>query len=577
MRLNAATAEFDRFLAVASVYWANNVRPVGPGAGTILVEVLHQDLRVALRTLTVANGLRRIFPARLIVLTGSDPDWHDALWTRFDTGLVRKLAAAYQADDVLDVHELVDTYLASGAGRPPGADGPGDAAGHGGWAGRGPAFTVAGRGVPVATGREPLDAAELAANRYATAARLLRVPRLTDAHRGGEQYRRIVARTDAFADAYDRLFAAFTPDALVTSHVDYNQWGLAVSAARRYGTPILHVQTTGSLKSYAIYPEDLDAAPSPRAALTGRIGEYFEKTLWPLRESVRHGAELVSWRAKGNLGRPSWWRGGATASLDIRTGTERRQLRAHAAHRFGFEPDRPTVAVFNHAVSDALGTNVEHFADLADWFERTAEYAAERTDVNWLFVDHPSQGLYDATGFFDTVADRHAGRANLAFVPSAKLAKNLLLSLTDLGVTVRGSVSNELPAYGIPAVQAGWSEWSACGFSRVATGVDDYWSVLDDAIDGLRAGTRLVSTEQQERARLWHWFYRSAADVPTSLVPHWEAGQSDQLLRILRVAMQHVESDGDPAFTAVRRMWRRREPFLTRFDLAAADDDLWEG
>jgi hypothetical protein len=38
-----------------------------------------------------------------------------------------------------------------------------------------------------------------------------------------------------------------------------------------------------------------------------------------------------------------------------------------------------------------------------------------------------------------------------------------------------------------------------------------------------------------------------------------------------------VESDGDPAFTAVRRMWRRREPFLTRFDLAAADDDLWEG
>ncbi|BCJ36462.1 hypothetical protein Athai_39650 [Actinocatenispora thailandica] len=575
MRLNAATAEFDRFLAVASVYWSNNIRPVGPGAGTIVVEVLHQDLRVALRTLTVANGLRRIFPARLIVLTGSDPDWHDALWTRFDTGLVRKLADAYQADDVLDVHELVDAYLATGAAAGPGRPAGGDDAV--GWVGAAPAFRVAGRGVPTRTGREPLDAAELAANRYATACRLLKVPRLTDEHRGGEKYRRIVARTDAFADAYDRLFAAFTPDALVTSHVDYNQWGLAVSAARRYGTPILHVQTTGSLKSYAVYPEDFDTAPSPRAALTGRIGEYFEKTLWPMRESLRHGAELVSWRAKGNLGRPSWWRGGATASVDIRTGTERRQLRSHAAHRFGFEPDRPTVAVFNHAVSDALGTNVEHFADLADWFERTADYAAERTDVNWLFVDHPSQGLYDATGFFDAVADRHAGRGNLAFVPSAKLAKNLLLSLTDLGVTVRGSVSNELPAYGIPAVMAGWAEWSACGFARVATGVDDYWSVLDDSIGGLRSGAELVSPEQQERARLWHWFYRTAADVPTSLVPHWEAGQSDQLLRILRVAMQHVESDGDPAFTAVRRMWRRREPFLTRFDLSAAEDELWEG
>ena len=293
MRLNAATAEFDRFRAVASVYWSNNIRPAGPGAGTIVVEVLHQDLRVALRTLTVANALRRVFPARLIVLTGSDSDWHDALWTRFDTGLVRELAEAYRADDVLDVHELVDAQLATdGAVR----------------------FGAAGRDVPASTGRPPIDAAELAANRYATACRLLQVPRLTEAHRASEKYRRIVARTDAFGAVYDRLFAAFTPDALVTSHLDYNQWGLAVSAARRHATPILHVQTTGSLKSYAVYPEDFDTAPSPRAALTGRIGEYFEKTLWPLRRSLRPGAELVSWRAKGNLGRPSWWRGGATAS-----------------------------------------------------------------------------------------------------------------------------------------------------------------------------------------------------------------------------------------------------------------------
>lgn len=555
MRLNAATAEFDRFLAVASVYWSNNIRPVGPGAGTVVVEALHQDLRVALRTLTVANALRRVFGARLIVLTGSDEDWHDALWTRFDTGLVRRLADAYQADDVLDVHEAVDAHLAAG-GDPP--------------------IRIAGRDLPTAT-PHPIGPAELDATRYATACRLLKVPRLTDADRSGDKYRRIVARTDAFARLYDRLFAAFAPDALVTSHVDYNQWGLAVSAARRYATPILHVQTTGSLKSYAVYPEDLDGAPSPRAALTGRIGEYFEKTLWPLRDAARTGAELVSWRAKGNLGRPSWWRGGASASLDVRTATERRQLRAHAAYRFGFDPDRPTVTVFNHAVSDALGTNVEYFADLADWFERTAEYAATRTDVNWLFLDHPSQSLYDDTGFFDAVAARHAGRGHLAFAPSAKVAKNLLVSLTDLGVTVRGSVSNELPAYGIPAIQAGWSEWSACGISRVATGVEDYWSIVDDSIAGLRAGTRLVSPEQRERARLWHWFYRSAADVPTGLVPHWEAGQSDQLLRILRVAMQHVESDGDPAFTAVRRMWRRREPFLTRFDLSAPGDELWGG
>ncbi|GAA4209422.1 hypothetical protein [Actinocatenispora rupis] len=563
MRLNADTAEFDRFLAVASVYWSNNVRaaPTGDAPGAILVEILHQDLRVALRNLTVANALRRVFPARLIVFTGTDADWSEALWTRFDTSLVRKLATAYQADDVIDVHELVDRYVAAGDGPAPDA-------------------TVAGRPLPHDTHRPPISPADLDENVYATAARLLRVPRLTDAHRASETYRRVKARTEAFAKVYDRLFAAFSPDALVTSHVDYNHWGLAVEAARRTGTPVLHVQTTGSLKSYALFPEQAEGAPTFRAALTTRIGEYFEKTIWPQRDLIRHSAELVSWRAKGNLGRPSWWRGGATASLDIRTDTERRQLRAHAAHRFGFEPGRPTVAVFNHAVSDALGTNVEHFADLADWFERTAEYAKDRTDVNWLFLDHPSQGLYDSSGHFDALAEQYRGVPHVGFAPSRDLSKNILWSLTDLGVTVRGSISNELPAYGIPTVMAGWAEWSACGISRVATSVDDYWSTLSGAIGELRTGRPLVTPEQRERARLWHWFYRSAADVPTDLVPHWEAGQSDQLLRILRVVMQHVESDGDPAFTATRRMWSRREPFLTRFDLSASrggtlGDELW--
>ena len=152
----------------------------------------------------------------------------------------------------------------------------------------------------------------------------------------------------------------------------------------------------------------------------------------------------------------------------MRTPTERREVRGHVLARFGFDPDKPVIAIFNHAVSDALGTNVELFEDLGDWFERTAEYAADRTDSNWLMIDHPSQGLYDVTSFFDRLAAQYEDRPHMAFRPSRAISKNALWSVIDLGVTVRGSVSNELPAYGIPALQAGWSEWSACGFSRTA-------------------------------------------------------------------------------------------------------------
>ncbi len=562
MRLNADTAEFDRFLAVATAYWADNIcpPPAEVDGGCILVEVLHQDLRVALRNLTVANALRRLFPARLIVFTGTDQDWSSALWTRFDTSLVRRLAAAYHADGVLDVHEAVTARLAAPESTPPTVE-------------------LAGRLLSTDPGTPPIAPADLDAIVYATACRVLRVPRLTEEHRASETYTRVRQRSAAFSELYDALSATFAADALVTSHVDYNHWGLAVESARRRQMPVVHVQTTGSLKAYTLFPEQAEGAPTFRAALTNQIGEFFEKRVWPQRDRIRRSAELVSFRAKGNLGRPSWWRAGTAASLDVRTGTERAQLRRHAAYRFGLDPDRPTVAVFNHSVSDALGTNIEFFADLADWFERTAEYAGRHSEVNWLMLDHPSQKLYDTTGFFDTVADRYADLPHLAFRPSGEVGKNLLWSLTDLAVTVRGSISNELPAYGIPVIQAGWSEWSSCGVSRVATSVAHYWQLLATAIAELSAGTPMVSAEQRERARLWHWFYRSATDVSTPLVPHWEAGQSDQLLRMLSVAMQHVESDGDPAFTATRRMWQRREPFLTRFDLTgppqALSDQMW--
>ena len=54
------------------------------------------------------------------------------------------------------------------------------------------------------------------------------------------------------------------------------------------------------------------------------------------------------------------------------------------------------------------------------------------------------------------------------------------------------------------------------------------------------------------------------------LVPHWLEGAGDETLRTLRIRMDQVEADGDPAFAATHRMWARRDPVLTRFDL---DDD----
>jgi hypothetical protein len=544
---------FDGFCADASVFWRANTLPSSADDPVILVEAMSQDLRVTVRNLTIANALRRIVPARLVVYTGSDTDWNDILWTYFDKDVLTRLARAYGAVDVIDVHELVDQRLSGAAPRE---------------------LIVAGVRFPAELPRSAIAPEVLDRIVHATTCRVLRVPRLTPDQQAGPACQRIRDRSEQFSHLYDALVSGLRPVALVSSHVDYDHWGLAVESAQRLDVPVIHVQSTGGLKAYALFPDQRRGAETFRAELTVQIAEYFEKHVWPKRDLLRRSAEQVTWRSKGNLGRPSWWRGGNAAVLELRTAADRRVVRRHAMSRLGFDPDKPVVVVYNHAVSDALNTNVEVFDDLGAWFEQTAEYAAGRTDVSWLLVDHPQQALYDASGFFDRVAGRYAAYPQLAFRPSGQVSKNLVWSLADLALTVRGSVGNELPAYGIPVVQAGWSEWSGCGFARVARDVADYWRLLDDAIGALTSGRPLLSDEDIERARLWAWFYRSGTDVNSSLVQHWEMGQNAALFRALRVAMRNIEPDADGAFTAVRRMWTRREPFLTRFDLAQPEQAL---
>ena len=528
MWLNANNKELQWFLESSAVYWEKNL-PRPADDAVILVEAFHQDIRVTLRNLAFANALRKLRPARLIVFTGVEAAWRRTLWSGFDVGIVRQVAEAFGATETIDVWEAVR---------------------------RG--------GLPAPT----LDEATLVENTNATYCRLAKVPALPEGYADRPDYQQRRSYADRLAAFYEGQFAQ-NVIALVTSHVDYDQWGLAVEVARRDGVPIIHTQQTGCMKAYGLFPESDTHTGTFRAELTQLIGASFEENVWARREELHDAAELIAWRAKVNLGRPSWWRGGVTASVDLNDPAERARLRSSVVTRLGFDADRPIVTVFNHAVSDALGTNRELFPSLAAWFTDTAAYAAEHPEAQWLFLEHPSQALYDSSGFFDKLARKHRGDKHIAFRPSAALSKNALWSLTDLGVTVRGSVSNELPAYGIPVIQAGWSEWSSCGLSIVVDDADAYFKTLEQSINQIRDGVELVTAEQVERARLWLWLYRSGTDVVTPLVPQWEVWPADVLFKVIRATFRHIESDADPLFASVERMWTRREPMLTRTDWSA--------
>lgn len=542
---------FDAMCAAAAIHWRTTLPHADADAPVVLVDLLMQDLRLALRTLTLANSVRRLQAARLVVLVGPNRHWEDRIWDGYDRARWLQLARAYGADDVIDVSGLTD-LLAAGS----------------------PTVQLLGRRFSAAPSPDEAGLRHLRTITDSTAVRILRVPRLREATPEDDVpgIQRSVALEDR---VYRTIFDSLPVRAFVTSHVDYGQWGLAVEAATRAGVPVMHAQATGGLKAYALFPGTQGSELGFRRALSLQIRDQFEAQVWPHRDVLAAGAERTAWRSKANLGRPSWWRGGGEISrLDLRSTAERAALRGEALRRLGLDTDRPVVTVFAHAVSDAVQGNHEAFADLATWLEWTADFAAAHPEVSWLFLDHPSQVNYDRTEHFEHLAARYADRRHMVFRTSLSLSRNSLWSVTDLAVTVRGSVSAEFPAYGIPALQAGWSEWSHLGFSRRADTESRYSEELHTCLRALSAGEPLVTAEQVRRARLWLWLYRSGADVTTPLVPHWENGQGTALHQLVTTAMNHVEDDADPAYVAVRRLWERREAVLTRMDLRLGSFEL---
>ena len=250
-------------METAAVYWRKNILPP-TGRAFIVAEAFHDDIRVTLRNLTVANALRRLIPAHLVVLTGVDEMWQRALNHSLNVHRVLELAEAYGATEVFDLHALVDHQLAT-EGREE------------------LRLSVAGHELPRPRRIPRITPAELDLNTVATLCRLELVPRLEEGWAQDPAYLDRRRRGAVLSAIYDHLFGSGDAVAFVTSHVDYDQWGLGVLAAQRAGVPVINPQSTGSLKAYTLFPETARGEVTFRAELTRQIGAAFERDVWPQR------------------------------------------------------------------------------------------------------------------------------------------------------------------------------------------------------------------------------------------------------------------------------------------------------
>lgn len=147
------------------------------------------------------------------------------------------------------------------------------------------------------------------------------------------------------------------------------------------------------------------------------------------------------------------------------------------------DPARKVAIVFSHVLWDAnLFYGEDLFEDYGHWFIETVKSACANPGVNWLIKLHPVNawklkrdgGAKARLAELDLI-EEHIGPveklpAHVQLLhPECEISSWSLFQVADYGVTVRGTISTEMPCLGIPVFTAGTGRAHGLGFTIDST------------------------------------------------------------------------------------------------------------
>jgi hypothetical protein len=152
------------------------------------------------------------------------------------------------------------------------------------------------------------------------------------------------------------------------------------------------------------------------------------------------------------------------------------------------DPTRKVAVVFSHVLWDAnLFYGRDLFEDYGHWFIETVKAACANDRVNWIIKLHPANTWkLQRDGNADLkLAELELIEAEIGPVeklpdhvhllrPDCDISSWSLFQITDYGVTVRGTVSTELPCLGIPVFTAGTGRAYGHGFTIDSASREEY-------------------------------------------------------------------------------------------------------
>lgn len=138
----------------------------------------------------------------------------------------------------------------------------------------------------------------------------------------------------------------------------------------------------------------------------------------------------------------------------------------------GLRPGRKLAVIFSHILWDAnLFYGDDLFEDQEEWLVESVRAACRNPELDWVVKLHPANAYKAEAGreLNDKVAIREAVGELPPHVrlldPDAEVNTMSLFRVTDVGVTIRGTIGMELPCFGVPVVTAGTGRYSGLGFT----------------------------------------------------------------------------------------------------------------
>ena len=146
-------------------------------------------------------------------------------------------------------------------------------------------------------------------------------------------------------------------------------------------------------------------------------------------------------------------------------GWTRAHTRDELQRKLGLDAAKPTAVVLSHVLWDAnMFYGRDLFADQEEWFVETVRAAASNPRANWVVKLHPANVWKLRRDGFEGELDevrairRHIGELPphvTLLPPDTEISTWSLFSVTDVGVTIRGSTGFELPCFGVAPPPAG--------------------------------------------------------------------------------------------------------------------------